>query len=74
MKVRIHDVNLILLAAKGGLEVFKCGFHFDFMNLAAHSTAQLLDNARMIGGMNLLGAARSTEQAGGPVQSRPRRP
>ena len=38
------------------------------MNLALRLAAQLLDDAGVIGGVNLLGARRGPEQAGGSVQ------
>ena len=66
-KAGIHGIDLVLLAAERGLQIFQRGLHLDRMNLALRLAAQLLDDASMIGGVNLLGARRGSKQAGGSV-------
>jgi hypothetical protein len=67
-KAGIHGVDLVLLAAERGLQVFERALHLDRMNLALRLAAQLLDDAGVIGGVNLLGARGGAEEAGGSVQ------
>ena len=66
-KTGVHGIDLVLLAVQRCLQIFQRGLHLDRMNLALRLAAQLLDDAGMIGCVNLLGARRGSEQAGGSV-------
>ncbi len=68
-KARIHALNFMRLAIERGPEILKRCRHHDGMDGAPGIAAELLDDARVVGGVNLLGPARGAKQTGCSVES-----
>jgi hypothetical protein len=65
----IHGLDLVGFAGESGFQVFQRAFHRDGMNLAMGLAAQLLEDAGVVGGVNLLGAGGGAKETGGPMQT-----
>jgi hypothetical protein len=65
----VHGIDFVPLAVERGLQVFERALDLDFVNLALRAAAQLVEDPRVIGGVNLLSARGGAEEAGDSVQS-----
>jgi len=59
----IHGGDLVLLALQRRLQILECALYLDGMKGALCLTAELLDDASVIAGMNLLCSRRCPKQA-----------